>query len=700
MTTRRQRPNFLSLEEMIASATAMIQPPERLTVSEAAAKYRYLNNPGAYEGYWKNETTPYLTEVMDTLTSLEYTGLVFVGPARTGKSDSFYNWLLHSATCDPGDMIFYAMTREVARDISHGDLGKVFRHTKKLGEKLVEGRNNDNTFDKTFKSGMRLLLRWPTITELSGKTVPRVWFADYDRMEDDIAKEGPPFDLGRKRTTTFKRFGMTVAESSPGREVTNAKWIARTPHEAPPTTGILALYNRGDRRRWNWQCPHCSEAFEPDFSLLNYPDSKDHWEAAEMVTMKCPHCDLDIEPSMKKELNRNGRWIKDGMRWHPDGSITGKPIRTDIASFWLKGPAAAFQDWKSLVFAYLQAKAEYELTGEEGPLKKTINTDQGLPYTPPKLAEGRTPESLMARAEDWGTTQETPTVPDGVRFLVATVDVQGGKRSGFVVQVTGFGEGNDAWVIDMFRLLKSERFDEQGDREPLKPASYQEDWDVLIEQVIQRSYPLADGSGRRMAIKLVGCDYGGEDGVSIQAREFWRRLRNEHGLDKRFQLVKGEPSKKAPVFQKRYPDANQKDKLNAARGDVPVAFLNSNELKDALNGFLDRKDPGGGRWTFPIWAPPWFYTQMTAEFRNTKGEWEAPKNHRVRNESWDLSYYALGLLRHDEIKALRPNFWENPPVWARPWDENVMVFGEQENSIVIRKPAKRFDLSALAKELA
>src|ERR1044072_557372 len=147
-------PDFRSLEEMIVAASEMVRPPEDLTVSEAAAKYRYLDNPGSYIGYWKNEKTPYLREFMDELTSLEYTGAVFVGPARTGKSDAFYNWLSHTAICDPSDMMFVAMTKEVGRDISLGDLGKVFRNTKELGKRLMPARKNDNVHDKLFKSGM------------------------------------------------------------------------------------------------------------------------------------------------------------------------------------------------------------------------------------------------------------------------------------------------------------------------------------------------------------------------------------------------------------------------------------------------------------------------------------------------------------------------------------------------------------------
>lgn len=87
-------PSFRSIEEMVLAAAQMVRPPERLSVSEAAAKYRYLDNHGSYVGKWPNEKTPYLVEPMDEMTSLNFTGEIFVGPARTGKSDGlFLNWL-------------------------------------------------------------------------------------------------------------------------------------------------------------------------------------------------------------------------------------------------------------------------------------------------------------------------------------------------------------------------------------------------------------------------------------------------------------------------------------------------------------------------------------------------------------------------------------------------------------------------------
>lgn len=687
---------YRSLEHMIVDVAEMIRPPERLRVSEAAVKYRYLKNEGSYVGYWDNSIAPYLVEPMDECNSLNFTGMVFVGPARTGKSDMFFNWLGHTAICDPADMMVVHMTNNTARDWSQGDLSRMFRHSKEIGARLLKGRQNDNVHDKHFTSGMRLLVKWPAISELSGKTIPRLWLMDYDRMPQDVEGEGSPFDLSRKRAQTFRRFGMCVAESSPGFDVEDPQWIAGSPHEAPPTKGILALYNRGDRRRWSWRCPQCRGTFEPDFDLFNYPKSNDLMESAEQVVLVCPHDGFPITPEFKKELNLGGKWIKDGMLWLPDGSVSGTPSRTDIASFWMKGPAAAFQDWSSIVLRYLQARAEFDKTGSEQALKTTTNVDQGNAYIPESTLAERLPEDLKNRADDWGGTQDEPVVPEGVRFLVATVDVQ--KRS-FVVQIHGVGEGGDIWIIDAFKIRKSARLNEQGEREILDPAAYVEDWRVLVAEVIERTYPLGDDSGRRMQIKTSSCDSGGKAGVTTNAYNFWRWLRDQpEGYHKRFQLVKGEPSKSAPRIRVGYPDSQRKDRHAGSRGDVPVMFINSTLLKDQVSAMLGRTDPGGAHVNFPKWMPDWLYTQLTAETRTPKG-WDAKGK---RNEAFDLLYYCVATCLN--TRQISPNIelinWSKPPTWAAEWVDNDLVFGGEINKRFAIQHKSDIGLEALGDMLA
>lgn len=707
----------MSLESLIVEAAAAARPPERLSVSEAATRYRKLNNPGSYVGPWRNDMTPYLVEPMDELQSREFTGMVFAGPAQCGKTDMVLNWLIYSAVCDPADMMVVQTSGPTARDFSMRRVDRLHRHSPDIGRMLAHGKQGDNTFDKHYRNGMLLTMAWPAINELSGKPIPRLWLTDYDRMPADIDGEGAAFDLARKRATTFRSFGMCAAESSPGYVVDNPKWVRRSAHEAPPTRGVLALYNRGDRRRWQWRCVACHGTFEPSFELLHYPDTADRMEAAEMTTLRCPHCDthyshdpVDGMPG-KHEMNHGGRWVKDGMVWLPEGMV-GTPIRSSIASFWLKGVAAAFSDWKTLVFNYLNAEDEYESSGSEESLKTTVNTDQGEAYVPKSAQSDRAPETIQARAFDFGFR----TVPAPVRFLIACIDVQ---KNRFVVQVHGIAHNRDVYVIDRFEIKKSKRTDDDGDRKWVNPGAYAEDWKLVAEEVMLKTYPLGDGTGREMAIRFTVCDSGGKEGVTANAYDFVRWLRRgspeaegddeelpeEKNTDEaeyawapelagRFLLLKGASTANAPRISISFPDSQRKDRMAGARGEVPVMLINTNTLKDMVDHRLDRKEPGG-RFCFPHWIDTNFFIELTVEVKDAKKGWINPK--RFRNESWDLLAYCMATTLTPMIGLEHMNM-ADPPSWAAEWDHNDLVF----NPAVAVKPyeAKKSadqGLEALAK---
>ncbi len=246
-------------------AANLFTPPERLKVSDAAERYRVLNNPGAHSGPWTNLKTPYLVEPMDTLRSRLLSGVVFVGPAQSGKTDALIlNWISYTIVVDPMDFLLFTPTQSASRDFSERRVSRMIRLSREMDARLRKGRSNDNKFDKHFTNGLILTLSWPSVTELAGRPVPRCALTDYDRMPQDVDGDGSPFDLATKRNTTFGSFGMTLAESSPSFPVLDSRWTRKTPHEAPPTEGILALYNRGDRRRWYWPCPRCGEHFTPE----------------------------------------------------------------------------------------------------------------------------------------------------------------------------------------------------------------------------------------------------------------------------------------------------------------------------------------------------------------------------------------------------------------------------------------------------
>jgi phage terminase large subunit GpA-like protein len=712
---------FNTLEELMLQAAESVRPPERMTVSEAAEKYRFLNNPGSYVGPWKNSMTPYLVEPMDVLTSHEYEGMVLVSSAQSGKTDVFVNYLLHSVICDPADMMLIQTAQATARDFSLRRVDRLFRHSKEVGKRLLPGRDSDNVFDKRFASGMILTLSWPSVNELSGRPIPRLWLTDYDRMTQDVDGEGTPYALAKARATTFRSHGMVVAESSPGFVISDPHWVQKTAHEAPPTEGILALYNSGDRRRWYWRCVSCKNAFEPSWLNLKYPTTEDPHEAGDAAVMVCPHCGQiysqeDSEVPGKHEMNQlfsrggHAAWLKDGQRWDQSGEIVGDGPRTKIASFWVQGVAAVFNDWAGLVSSYLLAEKEWEDTGSEQTLKTVVNTKLGLPYLPKAQSTSRVPETLRSRANDYGKR----IVPWGVRFLIASVDVQ---KNRFVVQVHGIGEAKDVWVIDRFEVKYSRR--KQSDRDDqlcfVNPGAYPEDWKLLVYEVMQKTYPLMDGTGREMAIKMTFCDSGGREGVTQNAYNFVRWLRCGYdnqalpeegsaqtypwveGLYARFQLIKGDSNVGAPRVRLAFPDSQRKDRHAGARGEIPVMFINTNVMKNALDKMLDRTDPGG-RINFPNWLDTNFYKELVVEIKNKEGKWENPNGYR--NESWDLLVYCLAGCLHPSIR-LEHLDWSRPPTWACEWEKNDLVFDPRAGNKPFEKEKKNeYDLDKLAELLA
>ena len=102
----KDRARFKSLEAIVNEAFTELRPADRLTVTEAAEKYTRLGSGGGHSKPWSLTKTPYLKEPQDVLTSLDYQGMIFVGPARTGKTMMGLNWVSHTVKSDPSDMLY------------------------------------------------------------------------------------------------------------------------------------------------------------------------------------------------------------------------------------------------------------------------------------------------------------------------------------------------------------------------------------------------------------------------------------------------------------------------------------------------------------------------------------------------------------------------------------------------------------------
>lgn len=635
----------------------ILRAPRRMRVADAVAQYMRVPMGAGNSVPWDPLVAPYVLEPMNCLASREYDAVIFVGPARTGKTIGLIDgWVIYNVICDPADMLIIQMTEEKAREHSKKRLARTFRVSPEVVSRLSPNKNDNNVYDRTFLAGNYLKIGWPSVNIMSSSDYKCVALTDYDRFPEDIDGEGDAFSLASKRTTTFMSSGMTLVESSPGRDVKDVKWRRTSPHEAPPTTGILSLYNRGDRRRWYWPCPHCGEYFQPCGDVVaGFRDIADPVLASEAAYIQCPSCSGRIMPEQKRELNGRGVWLRDGESINADGSRYGDPRRSRIASFWMEGPAAAYQTLSQLVYKLLTAEQEYETTGSEETLKTVINTDWGLPYLPRASMEQRKSELLEQRAEP----VPSRSVPDGVNFLVATVDVQAGRHRRFVVQVTGYGSRGERWIIDRYNITQSLRGDSDGESQRIDPASYPEDWDVLLTDVFHKSWPLASDPSQQMRLMAMAVDSGGEDGVTDNAYKFWRRCRRD-GLGKRIYLFKGDSIRRAKLITRTFPDNTGRTGRRAqAAGDVPLWLLQTDALKDRVNNALWRDSPGPGYVHFPDWLGSWFYDELTYEERSSDGKWSKPG--RGANEAFDLMVYAEALVILHGYEKIR---WPDAPEWA------------------------------------
>jgi len=668
-----------SVRRIVADAAEAFRPPKRMTVAEGAQTYLVINQPGGYSGPWDPTETPYMVSPMNDLASRVHEAVCFVGPARTGKTMGLLDgWIAHAAVCDPGDMLVVQMTQEKAREYSKTRVDRAFRHSPDLRRLLSPRANDDNTHDKLLRHGMWLKIGWPSASQLSSSDYRYVALTDYDRMPDDIDGEGAAYGLGLKRTQTFLSRGMCMVESSPGREVLDPNWRPASPHEAPPCTGIMGIYNRSDRHRWYWPCPNCNDFHEarPGLQLFaTLPSEKELLEivrtadlpalAEEHAVICCPRCGTLIEARHKPAMNLAGLWLAEGQAVNIDRGVTGARPRASIAGYWLGGVAAAYQKWDSLLLRYLQGLREYALTGSEETLRTTLNTDQGVPYiSRARLEDAGDGAGLQARAEP----VERYIVQDGVRALFAAVDVQKGR---FEVGVIGFGVGAEQWLVDRYAIRD------------VNPASRVEDWDQITERVVKSTYRLPDG--RELRVHMTAVDSGGQEGVTDKAYAWWRSLKAS-GLHRSVRLVKGRTS--GPRVEETYPDSRKrKDRKAGSKGDVPVLMLNTNMLKDAVRGDLQRDAPGPGYIHFPSWLPANYFDELFAEVRGPNGWDEIPGR---RNETSDHFNYVRALWIFLGGEKVR---WNAPPSWCAEWDSNLNVMSADERremkARVVRKPRPR-----------
>ena len=179
--TVNTRKNKIEWASYITDALATFKPPEKLTVSEWADKFRVLGEKdSAQPGPWQTERTPYLKGIMDAFNNDEIEDITFVGGSQLGKTVTEQNMIGFAIDQDPGPMVIVYPTDKLAEFTSENRLEPMIqlslaladRYDKRASEKL------ELQFDNMYIA----LIGANSPSNLASRPVRYVFFDEIDKF--------------------------------------------------------------------------------------------------------------------------------------------------------------------------------------------------------------------------------------------------------------------------------------------------------------------------------------------------------------------------------------------------------------------------------------------------------------------------------------------------------------------------------------
>lgn len=452
----RQRVFKENVQALISGLKESLQPPEDITISQWADKYRKLPKTSSAEsGQWRTSRFPYMKEPMDEMSPQSPTKeIVIMGGSQISKTESAcINPLLYYIDCHPCPILYVQKTIQTVERFSSQRLGPSIEATPSVADKIGDAKTRDaaNTkLLKTFPGGILILGGSNSAASLRSMPMQILLLDEIDSFEMDVDNEGDPVKLAVKRTTNFPRRKIAFV-STPGTK---------------ETSRIEPLFEAGDQRFYHVPCPECGHFQRIIFSRIKFERN----EKGELlwVMMLCEGCGCLIDESQKTDMLEKGKWV---------ANFPGRK-RASFHISALYSPLG-FYSWWDAVGDFLEAKRERS----REKLKVWTNTVVAETWS----EKGRSFESSVfeKRKEEY-----FGEVPQGALILTAGVDVQGDRVE---VEIVGWGRQNECWSIDYARFLGNVIHDDV--------------WQQL-DEYLQRTWEHA--SGTKMSIACTAIDSGHE----------------------------------------------------------------------------------------------------------------------------------------------------------------------------------------------
>lgn len=368
-------------------ALKYLKPPENITVSEWADKYRMLDaRSSAMPGPWRTEHTPYLKEIMNEFNNYETEEIIYVKPTQVGGTECLQNMVGYIIQQDPAPTMIVYPTDKLAESISENRLQPMIKVAPGLRSKFLE--NNSLKLELQF-DGMYLSLAGSNSpSSLASKAVKYLFLDEVDKYPGASKKEADPISLARERTKTFHNRKIFITSTPTIRE----GHIWRAKEEADI------------EKHYFVPCPHCGEYIELKWQQIRFPkeEGMSYADRAEFAVYVCQECGCILTDKDKPDMLKKGEWrvVRENTKY------------ARKVAFWMNTLYSPFVRFSEVVKEFLTTKDDPEM------FQNFTNSWLAEPWEDTRLKTSI--DIVLARQTEY----EEYVVPEWTKVLTAGVDVQ------------------------------------------------------------------------------------------------------------------------------------------------------------------------------------------------------------------------------------------------------------------------------------
>ncbi|WP_421792770.1 terminase gpA endonuclease subunit [Hyphobacterium sp.] len=430
----------------MAAYAAAFEPPEEITVSDWAEKYRFLGSESGsrFVGKWRNARTPYGREIMDVCGLDHPSRSVRIrGSAQIAKSEFGANAIFHMACTDPRSTLVVLPSQEEFQKWNKVKFNTTVEATPELQKHIVgtRSRSEDGStgaFKRLRGDGFIQLTTASSSKGLQGLPVGFILLEEITEYDADVGNRGDPVTQARARMLAQGDDGKEILISTPGMKgdcaITEAveegdhrKLYVKCPNEE---YGAGRHWHRWEFDQMNadadgpyFECPECGHKVREQYKKAM---------VAEAVFVPCfhsPNPDPDAEPGAENPDNPAPPLVifdADLIHWVSPESLVRAFGPEAKGGRDTEGRHPSFDVWQaySTLGSWTKLWEEYEKTqSDPSKLKPFYQQFLGQPYE----VRGDAPDEEKLHEAWVNAGLERGRIPDWACILTGFTDVQGNR---------------------------------------------------------------------------------------------------------------------------------------------------------------------------------------------------------------------------------------------------------------------------------